>query len=186
MNVYEIKKELKKWNERVIFDVGFKENTKANLERLDTIMFNSLEHFVMIAANSEALVYKIGKYFIQKGVKNDNIEFLDGNVIKAYIDDNSYTYQKRERIDDFYKTFGINLKHKWVLIPYMCFEVDLGIAIYFISQLRKLGATGVIFYSEGPSNMTEVLSLDYDDLYFYEYPIKKYRKRKRVIVDDEY
>ena len=59
---YEIKKELDKWDNRVIFDAKFKKDTKAPLDKLDDILFRSLEKFIIIAANSEALVYKIGRY----------------------------------------------------------------------------------------------------------------------------
>lgn len=183
---YEVNNELKKWEERAIFNVSFKENTKANLSRLDEILAISLEHFVMIAANSEPLVYKIARYFITKRVKNEQIEIVNARILKTYIGDDSAEWKKKERCDEYLRIMGEDFKNKWILIPYMDFEIGANLAIYFMSQLRKYSCIGIIFYAEGPSNMIEVLSLDGYDPYFYEYPKKKYRQRKRIIEDDEW
>lgn len=183
---YEIKKELDKWDNRVIFDAKFKEDTKAPLNKLDDILFKSLEKFIIIAANSEALVYKIGRYFISKDVKNDEITFIDGRIIESYIGDGSVEWKKKDRVDEFFETFGEDCKGKWVLIPLMHFEVSIGLAIYFMSQFRKRGAVGVIFFAEGPNNLVEILSLNTDDPNFYEFPKKQYRRRKRILPEDEW
>lgn len=183
---YEIGKELKKWDERVLFNVQFKANTKANLERLNEILRASLESFTVIGANSESLVYKIARYFISKNVRNGDITFIEGKVVESYIGDDSAQWKKKERVDDFFEIFGEEYKNKWVLIPYINFEINTGLAIYFISKFKKYGAIGLIMYAEGPSNLTEVLSLESNDPFFYEFPVKKYRKRKPNIEDDEW
>ena len=140
----------------------------------------------MIGANSEALVYKIGRYFISKDVKNDEITFIDGRVIESYVGDSSAEWKKKDRIDEFFETFGEECKSKWVLIPLMHFEISIGNAIYLMSQFKRKGAVGVIFFAEGPNCLTEILSLNWDNPNFYEYPKKKYRKRKRLLPDDEW
>lgn len=187
MALYDINRELKKWDDRVLFQGKFKPNTKANLDRLDTILFGALEHFSIIAANSEPLVYKIGRHFIEKNIKNDDMVFIEGKIVECYLNnEGSANWKKKDRVDDFFEIFGGNFRGKWILIPYMKFEIEIGLALYFISQFRKYSAIGLIFYSEGPSCLTEVLSLDSEDPYFFEYPNKCYRQRKRKIEDDEY
>ena len=183
----EIKRELALWEDRVIYDVKFKKDTKANLSRLDEILLISMERFVTIAPNSEALVYKIARYFIETGnVKNVDITFLDGEIVKSYIGDDSPEWRKKERIDDFFQIFGGEYRNKWVLIPYMDFDISVGLAIYFISQFRKCGATGLIMYAEGPSNIVEVIARSVEDRYFFEFPKKRYKKRRKAFEDDEW
>jgi len=187
---YQIKKELQKWSERVLqFDVEFKPDTEANLTRLDEGFDASLEHFVIISANSEALVYKIAKYFISTGkIKNDSIVFIDGKIVESYIGDDSAAWRKKERADDFFEIFSGDIKGKWVLIPYMNFEIDAGLAIYFTTQFIKFGAFGLIFYSEGKGeHFAQVLSLSKDDdKYYFQFPKAKYRKQRRSLPDDPY
>lgn len=186
---YEIQRELRKWEEKAIFNVAFKPNTKANLNRLREILHNiSLEHFVTISANSEALVYKICRFFIEEGTKADDIALIQGKIIESYIADDSAEWAKRVRIDDFFQIFGETFRGKWVAIPIIKFDnpITVGLAIYFITQFRKYNVIGVIFYSEGNSNLAEVLSLESEDPYFFEFPRKRYLKRKRTIEDDEW
>ena len=186
INMQRNAKELEKWDNRVIYNVRFKDDTKAPLDKLDDILFNSLQKFTIIAANSEALVYKIGRYFISQDVKNDEITFIDGKIVESYIGDESKDWKKKDRVDEFFETFGEDCKGKWVIIPFLSFEISIGLSIYFISQFKKYSAIGIIFYAEGPNNLVEVLSLNSDDPNFYEFPKKEYRKRKRLLPDDEW
>lgn len=181
-----INNELKKWDDRVIYDARFKEDTKAPLDRLDKILFNSLGKFTIIGANSEALVYKIGRYFISKKVKNEEMTFIDGRIIESYIGDEAKDWKKKDRTDEFFEIFGEACRNKWVLIPLMHFEVSVALALYFITKLKQTGAIGVIFHGEGPNNLLEILSLNTEDPNFYEFPNKQYRRRKRILPDDEW
>lgn len=183
---YKSQKELDKWDQRVIFDVRFKEDTKAPLELLDKIMDNSLKKFSIISATSEALVYKIGRYMVSKDVRNDEITFIDGKIIESYIGDESKEWKKKDRVDEFFNTFGDNCKDKWVIIPFMTFEISVGLAIYFMSKFRQKSAIGVIFYAEGANNLAEILSLNTEDTNLYEFPTKRYRRKNRILPDDEY
>ena len=110
MNKREIDREIKKWDNRVIFDAKFGDNIKPYLPTLDNILKRSLDKFTMIAANSEALVYKIGRYFIEQGVKNDEFTFIDGKIIESYIGDDSKEWKKKDRVDEFFLTFGEDFK----------------------------------------------------------------------------
>lgn len=181
-------KELSKWDNRVIYNVKFRKDTKAPLDRLDKIFEESYDKFVMIAANSEALVYKIARYFISTGkVKNDDITFIDGAIIQSYIGDDSAEWKKKERTDQFFEIFGEACKNKWVLIPLMQFEISVGLAIYFVSSLKKQGAIGAIFYAEGPNNMTEILTYNTEMQSFYQFPkADYYSRRKRTLPADEW
>lgn len=184
-NSYDIIKEIEKWDDRVLYDAKFKEDTKAPLEKLDQILFKSLEKFTIIAANSEALVYKIGRYFVSKGTKNKEITFIDGRIIDSYIGDGP-EWKKKDRADEFFETFGENCKNKWVIIPLMHFEISIGLALYFISKFKKIGAIGIIFHAEGANNIVEILSLNTDDPNFHEFPRKRYNRPKRILSDDEW
>lgn len=185
----EITRELAKWDDKVIFNVQFKPDTKAPLKRLNDFLYESLSHFVLISANTEALVYKIGRYFVENGVKNDEITFIDGEIVKSYVyDERSPEWKIKERIDDFISIFALDIKDKWVIIPYMNFSMSIGIAIYLQTQIRKMGARGLLYYSEGPDNFTECLMYNASYLeHFYQFPRADYIKpRRRKIVDDEY
>jgi hypothetical protein len=184
---FDVKKELKKWQERVIYDVRFKEGTEANLARLDEMFLISMEHFVTIAANSEPLVYKIGRYFIEKGdVENNDISLLDGQILESYMGDDSVEWRKKERIDDFFKIFGTDYRGKWVIIPLMEFDVSIGLAVYLMTQFKKCGATGLICYADGANNLIEVISKGVEDRYFFEFPEKRYKRRSKKLIDDKW
>lgn len=185
-NKVNIEKEVRKWDERVIYDAKFGDNIKPFLPNLDNILKRSLMKFTIIGANSEALVYKIGRYFIESGVKNDEFTFVDGKVIASYIGDDSKDWKKKDRVDEFFLTFGEDFRKKWVMIPMMDFEISVGLALYFISQFKRQDAIGIIFYAEGPNNLVEILSLNTQDPNFYEFPKVQYRKKKRLLPDDEW
>lgn len=184
---YSIRKELEKWDDKVLFDVRFKEDTKADLNRLNKILDQSLDKFTIIAANSEALVYKIGRHFVSRGVNNSLISFIDGKIIESYIGDNSVEWKKKDRVDEFLEIFGDNLKSKWVLIPLMQFEITTGLALYLMTKFQKIGVIGLIFYAEGPNNITEILCYNTENPDLHEFPIKKNRPRKkRTLPYDEW
>lgn len=186
---YSTSKELSKWDERVIYNVKFNEDndqTKKILSRLDEILFKSLEKFTIIATNTEALTYKVGRYFISRSVKNEAITFIDGKIIESYIGDSSPEWKKKDRVDEFFEIFADSCKNKWVICPLMSFEITIGLAIYFITKLRKTGAIGFIFFAESPNNLAEILSLNTEDPNFYEFPKQRYKKRKRILPEDEW
>ena len=183
----QITKELNKWSERVIYDVEFKKNTKANLNRLSDIMFNAFDKFTIIAASTESVVYKIGKFFITKNIKNEQITFIDGKIIETYIADDSKEWKKKENVDSFFEIFGKDCENKWVMIPYMDFEITPGLAIYFITQFKKAGAIGVIFYSAGPNNLAESLITNTKMPGLYQFPAVRYHSRHRKqLKEDEW
>ena len=187
MDNYKIQKELNIWDNRVIYNVKFKENTKAPLNKLEEYYNKSIEKFVVLVANSEALVYKIGRFFVSKGLENRNITFIDGSILDTYIGDETVEWKKKDRVDDFFNIFKDDFKGKWVIIPLMRFQCNKGIGIYLISQFRKYGAIGLIFYSEGPDNIAETLITGTDMQYIYQFPkADYYSKRKRKLPDDEW
>lgn len=182
-----IEKELSKWQERVFYDISFKENTEANLEKLRDILFKSFEKFTMIAANSEPLVYKIGRFFISEGTKNSDISFIDGKIIESYIGNHNLEWKKKDSMEEFFEIFGEDFKNKWVFIPLMQFEITPALAINFILRFKKTNAIGVVFYAEGPNNLTEVLVNNVSLSGFYQFPkADYYSKRKRKLPEDKW
>lgn len=191
---YEINRELSKWDERVIYkvdpkfkyDVRFKEDTKANLKTLGDIYFKSLERFTVIATSSEVLVYKVARHLITQDAKNDSFTFIDGKIVESYVGDTNAEWKKKDRVDDFFVTFGPQFKGKWVLIPCVTFEITVGLAVYFMSNFRKCDAIGVIFFAEGPNNLAEILSYNIEDPDFYEFPKKRYKTHIHLLKPDDY
>lgn len=183
---YEVQKEVSKWSDRVVFDVAFKKDTQANLELLDEMLDDAMENFVIIAANTEACVYKIGRYMVESGILNKEITFIDGEILESYIGDDSPDWKKKERADQFFQIFGEQFKEKWVFIPYMKFPVSIGVAAYFTTTFKRCGALGCVIYSEGADNIVETLARNLKDSHFYEFPRYLYKKRKRRIENDEW
>lgn len=186
VNQRHVKTEIKKWEERVIYNVKFKEDTTANLKRLTEIYNSALDEFIMIAASSEPVVYKIGRFFLEQGLSNEQITFLDGKIIDAYLGDDSPNWKKKERVDQLIEIYGESFKHKWLLIPYMDFQIDLSTAIYFMNRIKQNNAIGVVMFADGPNNILEVLNVNMDDQYIYQFPVAKYRKSKKTLPEDIY
>lgn len=187
-NIGQINQELAKWDNAVFYNVKFKENTTAPLNKLKDILKQSLSYFTIIAANSEALVYKIGRFFITQEIKFDDFNFKDGRVVKAFIGDESALWAKKQNVDKFFETFSGEFSGKWVVIPCMDFSIDESTSIYFINGFRRAGAIGVIFYSEGPDNIAENLVANSQNLsHFYQFPkADYYRPKLKKLPADEY
>lgn len=183
---FEISKELKKWEDRVFYNVAFKKDTNARLVNLEQAMNSSLEKFNIIAANSEALVYKIGRFFIEHGIKNNNITFIDGVILESYLGGETKEWKKKDYLDEFMEVFGENCKGKWVFVPKMSFQFSVSIAALLVSKLKRYGAVGFVFFSEGPNNLTEILSFNFRDPNFQEFPKELYRKRIPQLPEDEW
>lgn len=185
---YNVKKELSKWVEKVIYDVSFKENTKANLSKLRDILNKaSFEKFTIISANSEPLVYKIGRFFIEEGIKCDDFKFVDGKIIETYLSGDTPDWKKKDSLNEFFEIFKDDFRNKWVVIPYMAFEISPALAINFIYNFKKADATGLLFYAEGPNNIAEILTTSTDLENFYQFPkADYYTRRKRILPDDEW
>ena len=186
MNKYAIEKELNEWDNRVIYDMKFHKENAPYITYLNKLLEDSMGQFSIIAANTEALVYKIGRHFISQGIKNSQITFIDGKIVESYINEEEPEWKKKNRIDDFFEIFGEDCKNKWVIIPFIECEFSIGESFYFISQFRKYKASGIIFSADGENNLTENLSMNMTSNSFCEFPVKKYRRRVRRIKDDIY
>lgn len=187
----EIKRELEIWENRdqMIYDVRFKKDTQADLDKLKYLIFKkSLINFVLISANSEALVYKIGRFMVENGLKNEFISFSDGRILASYIGKDSADWKKREKIDEFFQLMGEeNFRGKWILMPNIALEFSPAIAIYLVMQFRKSGAAGLVYFAEGKGNLTEILCDTGGFEFFYQYPkADYYKRRKKVLKDDEW
>jgi hypothetical protein len=180
------KKELEQWDNRSIYNFQFKSDTKANLDRLNMILNKSMEEFTIIYANSEPLVYKIGRYFVEQGIKNKDIEFIQGDELQTYIGGEQLDWQRKKRVDQFFEIFGDRVRNKWVIIPLMEFPVETDLAIYFSTQMASHGAIGMIFHATGDANLAYVLSLVYHNGYYYQFPKVEYKPRRAKLQDDEW
>ena len=181
------KRELEKWVDSVIYDVKFRPDTPANLKRLKEIVDDSMFHFVTIAANSEALVYKIGRWMVvNAGVKSDDLIVLHGNILESYISGDSAEWKKLDRLDEFFSFFGEQYRGRWIIIPETTVDMSVGMSVYLMSQFRKFGAVGLIVYAYGGDNLVENLIRNVEDRYCYEFPKSTYRRSRRKLPEDEY
>lgn len=180
-------KELKKWEDKVIYDVRFKCDTVANLEKLDEYLSHSLSRFVTILTNTEALVYKIGRWMIaNQNVKSDDLVLLHGSVIESYVGGDGLEWRKLDRMKDFFDSFGQDYRGRWVLVPEVTVDFSVGLAVYFMTQLRKSGAVGLIFSSYGKNNLGEVLVREVEDRSVYQWPVVRYKRTRDTLPEDEY
>lgn len=179
--------ELKKWVDRVIYQVQFKCDTVANLEKLDEYLSQSLSKFVTLLVTSEPLVYKVGRWMIaNQNVKNDDLVILHGNVIASYVGGDSPEWKKLDRMKDFFDSFGQDYRGRWVLVPEVSVDFTIGLAVYFMTQLRKTGALGLIFSSYGKNNLGEVLVREVEDRGVYQWPYVQYRRTRETLPEDKY
>ena len=184
---FDIQKELQRWKDKATYDVRFKDDTKANLKLLDKISMMSMEHFTMVSANSEPLVYKIARYWIEHGMnKADDFVFLDGTVLQSYIGDDSAEWKQKDRLDGFFEIFSQEYRNKWVLIPLMDFEIDTAMSIYLVDKFRKTNAIGLVFCAEGENLLAQVLVQQVRDPYLFQFPKETYRKGRKRLIDDEW
>jgi hypothetical protein len=155
-----LQKELDKWDERVFYgNLKFnKDNppTVRALPKLEAIHREGMEHFVFISANTEQVVYKIGRYFIELGETNENITFIDGRIIKSFIDPKDVNWRTKANINDMFSMLGDSLRSKWVFIPLLEQGFTLEIATYFMFKFKSTDAMGVVFYS--PNNHNDDLA----------------------------
>lgn len=179
-------RQINEWTQRVFYDVRFKEDTTADLDQLREIQDNILQKFTVIASSSEVSVYKIGRFFIENGISNDLITFIDGRMVQAYItrETPSEKWKSRSLIDKFFNIYKKDIKNKLLFIPLLQNEFDILTAIYFTTQLQANGALGMVFYSEGPNNLAEIL-IEGTDIKVFEFPETVYHvSDKKILVDD--
>lgn len=183
----DVQRELKKWTDKALYDVAFRKDTKANLKRLDEIIKISLSHFVIIATNSEALVYKIGRYYIEQGVlKADDIAFLNANVLETCIADDSAEWKQKDRLDELFNILGKEYAGKWVLIPFMEFEISVAMSIYLTYQFKRVGAIGLILYAQGENLFTQIMVQQVQEEFLFQFPLNKYNQIRRKLAADEW
>ena len=186
-----IKKELIRWNERVFFpDVKFKEDTPANLKILDKILEEARENFVIISSETEACVYKIGRYFIEKGIENERITFQDGDMFGPYIDVKAkYDSEIRDLCDSLISIIGPSAKRKWLIIPSLDCKWSKKFAIYFINRLKQIGVYGLLFYSN-PSYADTLAQILCEETYekIYQFPKENFKTKKarHKLATDQY
>lgn len=187
-----IDEEIEGWQKRVFFpDVKFKENTPADLELLKNkvIRANFQDEVLFIASETEGCVYKMGRFLIELGVNNRDLTFLDGDIMTPYIDlEAKYRWQSRKLIDDLLDNISSEVKRKWVLIPELNCEWNKELSIYFVTELKKLGPAGVIFFSNKNSlnNLAQVLVEEtYTNI--LQFPKERYsHKKEKHLAPDEY
>jgi hypothetical protein len=161
MNQKHIDEQINIWKKRVFFpNEVFKKDTKANLLELENYFKKSREKFIIISAETESCVYKIGRFFVEHGLNNESIEFQDGEVFNSYIDiETKYRWQSRQLFDELLKIISPNVKKKFLIIPDLNNSWDKTLAIYFITKLEQLDCLGLLFYSnkDVPDNFAQIL-----------------------------
>ena len=179
----EVKKELEKWDERVWYDFRFKDDDGSHIDKLVKIFDNSYQNIQIIRALNEPMCYKIGRKFVEWGVPNSAISFIDGKALKSYIGGDGPEWKKKEYIDQFFDRECY--KDKWIIMPYIEVAMTEVTAIYMLSKLKGLKPRGIIFFSEGVDNFGDILWYNTEDKNLVEYPIAKHRRIRRKVIDTE-
>lgn len=184
----EIAEAVRKWQERVVYDVAFKNPDAPYIEKLTTILRQSMSRFTLIAANSEALVYKIGRFFIENGISNENVSIIDGKIVESYLKEGPPEWKLKDRVDDLVSIFKSDLTNKWLFVPCLEFKISIGVALYFITKVKQCGCIGIVWYASGPDNMTEILVHGMTSLPdFYQFPKPTfYSARRKQLPEDEW
>lgn len=188
MKKQRLEKEISSWEERVFYpDEKFKENTPADLEKLKSLIRSSKEEFIFISAETEGVVYKIGRFFIENGVSNTYITFQDGEIIEPYIDGEAKDSEMRALLERYLKIIQKEIKSKWVFIPLLNFGWSKKTALYFVNELKVRGAVGVVMYSnpDVPDNLPQVL-VEETNSKIYQFPQSLYKKKIRKLKEDNY
>lgn len=184
--------EIKVWEKRIFFpNERFKIGTPANLDLLkDKIMKANIQDTMLIlASETEACIYKIGRFLIEIGLKNKDMTFIDGDFFLPYIDTEAkYLWQSRNLIDEAIENISKEITRKWVIIPELNCEWNKELALYFMAKISKSDPYGIIFYSNknSHSNLAQVLVEDtYMDI--FQFPMPRYNpKKEKILKPDEY
>lgn len=186
-----IETEIKNWESRIFFpNEKFRKDTSADLKKLYNKILDSKNSFVTISSETEASVYKIGRFLVESGIKNRDITFFEGDMLDAYINPHEDEFWKaRVMLDKLLDLIRGKVYKKWIIIPQFNSQWDKKLALYFISEIQKLGAYGILFYSseQVPDNLAQVLCEEsYMDV--LEFPRSRYGNKRATyeLEDDGY
>lgn len=187
-----IQEQIQLWEKRVYYpNLKFKEGTPADLDFLSENLtsYALKDRMLILASETPGCVYKIGRFIIESGVKNDRIAFIDGDAFLPYMESNpAYRWKAKQLIDDFIETIRNDVKSKWVVIPELNIEWEKEIAIYFIARIKTLGIYGLLFYSSKniSGNLAETL-VEETYINVLQFPKARYTpKKEKDIEEDEY
>lgn len=181
-----------KWIEATGVDLRFNEenaSTKRHLKELDRILRESMLHAPVIGANSEAVVYKIGRYMLEKGVcKMSDITILNGMVVDAYFSSGEQDWQQIDRLNRFFRDFSErSIMKKWVFIPHMLATPRVPVGIRWIRGFTdECKAAGLVFFSGSPMGITESLCSVTGNTYVKQFPLVQYRYCRPNVKNDEW
>ena len=188
-----IERQINIWNSRVFFpNEKFKENSKADLNKLKQCIIKSRETntFTIISSETEACIYKIGRFFVENGINNESITFQEGDIFEPYINNDSrYDWQAKQLCDELFSVIERKIKSKWLVVPDMTNMWSKKLSIYFITKLQQLGSYGLLFYADKnqPDNLAQILCEEtYNDI--LQFPKSKYDSKKttHVLEEDDY
>lgn len=190
-NKHAIKKELDNWDNRIIYNNLIKFKSEGDFTPLDQIYRKSMDKFVIISLGKEITVYKTMRYFIENySLKNSNIAFLDGRQLSSFLDEGSEHWRLKQGINEFIELFGHQFENKWIVVPNMArTKFDLNLAMYFINQLKRTRAIGLVFFDEEDSakrdlgNVIATNQVFQDE--FLEFPKRNRRIRVKTLEDDD-
>lgn len=191
-NINRVERELSIWENRVFYpEERFKKDTTADLDLLKSLIKQSKESMIIISSETEACVYKIGRFLVENNVSNQYICFQDGEVFESYIDVNyKYDYSFRELIDELINALKKDqITKKWLIIPELNCKWDKKMALYFINKLKLLDVYGVVFYSnkDYPDTLAQIICEDsYTSIHQFPNPVYSTKNRRKTIPKDDY
>lgn len=153
---------------------------------LDECYKRALRKFQLIWASSSISVYKICHYFSSKfGLKESDIKTIDALAIESYFDIYSNPKYNQIQLDKMTKDGVLkDIENKWVVIPNMSAKWTPRLAYLFYNELRRLGAIGFIFHSDGDASLGKVL-VEKTLIRVTQFPEELYKESKEL-EDDGY
>lgn len=171
-----------------IEDFVFKKRT--DVKPVEAFLKKTMNEFAVLVSSSTASTYKIYNLFLDRGVKHQYIELIDGQRIESYF---SYTAKRQfNQIQiDTLLTKGLlsTINGKWLFITNMSYQWRPEIVYFFCDKLKYAGCQGFILDSTGENNFGQILIEQTDlsnELTILQFPEKKYAKHKLNVEDDGY
>lgn len=167
--------------------------SETDCSKLDEIIFESCKRQIVICATTPIGLYKI-KNRIKKvcGFSEETFIMIDGEEMEMNLQTtrpigedmtNRITLDIRRYIDNMIEIYG-DVSNRWIVMDGMTRRWGSKIALHFITKLQKLGAIGILFYSNEKTaeNFSQV-NIEMNNLDAFQFPIEKY-SYKHMRMDD--
>lgn len=148
-----IERQVTLWKERVWMpDVvpEMKTNEDGSTTVVNNEAYNKVfsKNFTCMFCHNKEDIYKIFRYGIEKGaVYNSGIVFVRNGLFEAYISPELNITESYDLCKELFKAIipKGTFESKWIICDSIECDFNDKLASYFISQLKSMGASGIVF-----------------------------------------